>query len=98
MKTIFIVCWHPKYRQEKNRHLSLPPAKSRKSTVLKPTFKSNFLTLFFTVVVATFFSLPAAVAQEEIEQQAVSQGEIENFKEVKKAARNQRVEANIEGK
>ncbi len=44
-----------------------------------------------------FFSLPVAVAQEGMEQQTVSQGEIDNFKDVKKAARNQRVEENIEG-
>jgi len=52
---------------------------------------------FFAVAVVTFLTLPAAVAQEGMEQQSVSQGEIENFKDVKKAARNQRVEENIEG-
>ena len=52
---------------------------------------------FFAVAVVTFLTLPAAVAQEGMEQQSVSQGEIENFKDVKNAARGQRIEENIEG-
>ena len=92
-----IVCWHPKYRPKRDGSLSLQPAKSGRSTVQKTIFMSNFLILFFAVAVTTLFRLPAAVAQEGMEQQTVSQGDIARLNEVKKAARNQRVEENIEG-
>ncbi len=52
---------------------------------------------FFAVAVVAFLSLPVAVAQEGTEQQTVSKGEIENFEEVKKAAREKRIEENVEG-
>jgi len=64
---------------------------------MKPACINNFLTLLFAIALATFFGLPAAVAQEGIEQQTVSQGDIERLKEVRKATRNQRVEENVEG-
>lgn len=89
-----IVYWKPKNRTENDRFLSLQSADSGRSTVQKHTSMSNFLILLFALAVT---GLPAAVAQEEMEQQTVSQGEIENFKDVKKAARNQRVEENIDG-
>ena len=89
-----IVYWNPKYRPEKDGFLSLQPADSGRSTVQKATCMSNFLILIFVVAVT---GLPAAVAQEGIEQQTVSQGDIERLKEVRKATRNQRVEENVEG-
>jgi len=92
-----IVCWNPKYRPEKDEFLSLQPADSGRSTVQKPTCMSNFLSILFAVALATFLSLPAAVSQEGMEQQTVSQGDIERLKEVRKATRNQRVEENVEG-
>jgi hypothetical protein len=90
-----IVCWCPKFRQEKNRCLSLRPAKSGRVIVIKHACIKKFLTLLFAIALATFFGLPAAVAQEGIEQQTVSQGDIERLTDVKKAARKQRVEDNI---
>ena len=56
--------------------------------------------LFFislSVAVVTFLVVPAAVAQEEADTVAVSQEQIENYEEVKKAANDKRVEENVEG-
>jgi hypothetical protein len=65
--------------------------------VMRPASINNFLSLLCVVALATFFSLPTAVAQEVVEQQTVSQGDIEKLNEVKKAASNQRIEENVEG-
>jgi len=92
-----IVNWHPKCRPEGDCFLRLQLAKSGRGTGQKTTFMSTFLIRLFAVAVVTLFSLPAAVAQEGIEQQTVTQGDIDRLKDVKKAARNQRVEENIEG-
>ena len=89
-----IVCWHLEYRPEKDGFLSLQPADSLKITVQKTACISNLLILLVAIAVT---GLPAAVAEEGMEQQTVSQGEIERLKEVRKATRNQRVEENIEG-
>jgi len=55
--------------------------------------KSSF---FFAVAAVTCFCLPAAVAQEGSKQQAVSSGEVENFLETQKAAREERIEVAVE--
>ena len=60
-----------------------------KSTLLKYRLLSSFL---LAVAVVTFYSLPAAVAQEGQEQQEVSQKEVEKYKETKKAAKKERIE------
>ena len=60
-----------------------------KSTLLKYRLLSSFL---LAVAVVTFYSLPAAVAQEGQEQQEVSQEEVEKYKEAKKAAKKEKVE------
>ena len=73
----------------------MQPGRFRQSTVRKLMFMGNFLILFFAVAVVIFFSLPVAVAQEGMEQQTVSQGEIERLEEVKKATRERRIEENI---
>lgn len=64
--------------------------KSAKSTAPKPMFMSSFF-FFIAFAVVTFFSMPVSVAQEGQEQQEVSQEQIEEFKEVKKAA----IKANV---
>ncbi|MBW1753669.1 MAG: hypothetical protein JRJ46_11365 [Deltaproteobacteria bacterium] len=63
-----------------------------KSTLLKFRLLSNFLKIFLSVAVVTFYSLPAAVAQEKQEQYDVSKEEVEKYKEVKKAAKKEKVE------
>ena len=60
-----------------------------KSTLLKNRLLSNFLFIFLAVAVVTFYSPPAAVAQE---QQDVSNEDIEKYKEIKKAAKKATVE------
>jgi hypothetical protein len=92
-----IVCWHPKYRPQKDGFLSLQSTKPGRSTAQKPTFMSNFLIIFLAVAGASFFSPPAAVAQDEMEQHTVSEEEIEKFKSVKKASKTIKIEENIEG-
>ena len=44
----------------------------------------------------TFYSLPVAVAQEGQEQQEVSKEEVEKYKEVKKAAKKERIEKAVQ--
>ena len=63
-----------------------------KAPYKKHVLLSNFLLILLSVAVVTFYSLPAAVAQEGQEQQEVSQEQIEEFKEVKKAAKKEKVE------
>jgi len=92
-----IVSRYPKYRLKENGFLSLQSAKSGRSAGQKITFTRHFLILICAVSVVTLFGLPAAVAQEGVEQQTVTQEDIDRLKDVKKAARNQRVEENIEG-
>ena len=60
-----------------------------KSTLLKYRLLSSFL---LAVAVVTFYSLPAAVAQEKQEQQDVSKEEVEKYKEIKKEAKKQGAE------
>lgn len=67
-----------------------------KRTLLKYRFLSNFLLIFLSVAMATFFSLPTAVAQEGQKQQEVSQEEVEKYKEVKKAAKKEKVEKAVQ--
>jgi hypothetical protein len=71
--------------------------------VIRPASINNFLSLLCVFALATFFGVPAAVAQEVaavaqqgMEQHTVSQGDIDRLNAVKKAASNQRVDANIE--
>jgi hypothetical protein len=63
-----------------------------KSSLLKYRLLGNFMCIFLAVAVVTFYSLPASVAQEKQEQQDVSKEEIENYKEIKKAAKTEKVE------
>ncbi len=63
-----------------------------KAPYKKHVLLSNFLLILLSVAVVTFYSLPAAVAQEGQEQQEVSQEQIEEFKEVKRATKKEKVE------
>jgi hypothetical protein len=67
-----------------------------KSTLLKYRLLSSFLFFFLSVAVVTFYSLPVAVAQEGQEQQEVSKGEIEKYKDTKKAAKEERIEKAVQ--
>ena len=62
-----------------------------KSTLLKYRLLSTFLLFFLSVAVITYLSLPVAAAQEKQEQQDVSKEEVEKYKEVKKAAKKEKV-------
>jgi hypothetical protein len=57
---------------------------------------SNLLFMLLSVAVATILGLPAAVAQEEQEQQEVPQEEIQKYEEVKKAAKKDRIDQAVE--
>ena len=63
-----------------------------KSLLLKYRLLSDLFFIFLLVAVVTFYSLPVAVAQEKQEQQDVSKEEVEKYKEVKKAAKKEKVE------
>lgn len=67
-----------------------------KSGLLKYRLLSSLLFIFLSVAVVTFFSLPAAVAQESQDPQDVSQEEVEKYKEVKKAAKKEKVEKAVQ--
>jgi hypothetical protein len=67
-----------------------------KSALLKYRLLSSFPFFFLSVAVVTFYSLPAAVAQEGQEQQEVSKEEIEKYKETKKAAKEEKVEKAVQ--
>jgi hypothetical protein len=63
-----------------------------KSPYKKYVLLSNFLLILLLVAVVTFYSLPAAVAQEKQEQQDISPEIVDKYKEVKKAAKEHKVE------
>jgi len=67
-----------------------------KSTFTKIRLFNSFLFFFLSVAVVTFYSLPVAVAQEGQEQQEVSKGEIEKYKDTKKAAKEERIEKAVQ--
>jgi hypothetical protein len=51
-----------------------------KAPCVKYVLLSNFFLIFLSVAVITFYSLPAAVAQEKQEQQDVSEEIVEKYK------------------
>ena len=67
-----------------------------KSTLLKYRLLNSSLFFFLSVAAATFFSLPASVAQEKQEQQDVSKEGVEKYKEIKKAAKKEKVEKAVQ--
>ena len=67
-----------------------------KSSLLKYRLLSSFLFFFLSVAVVTFYSLPAAVAQEAQEQQEVSKEEVDKYKEIKKAAKKEKIEKAVQ--
>jgi len=66
-----------------------------KSTLLKCRLPGNFLFILLSVVVVTFYSLPATVAQEKQASKDVSKEEIEKYKEIKKAAKKKKIEKGV---
>jgi hypothetical protein len=54
------------------RNMKMKAINFGKNTLLKYRLLSNFIFIFLSVAVVTFYSLPAAVAQEKQEQQEVS--------------------------
>jgi cell division protein FtsB len=64
------------------RNMKMKAINFGKSLLLKYRLLSNFLLIFLSVAVVTFYSLPASVAQEKQEQQDVSK-EVEKYKEMK---------------
>jgi hypothetical protein len=66
-------------------------------TLGKNTSLKYLLFVSLSVAVVAFLDVPAAVGQEDPDTVAVSQEQIEKYKEVRKAANSERVEANIEG-
>ena len=56
-----------------------------------------FLFVLLSFAVVTHLGLPAANAQEEQEQQEVSHEQVENYKEAKRAAKEERIEKAVEG-
>ena len=67
-----------------------------KNTSLKDSSLSNHLFKFLSVSVITILGLPAAFAQEEQEPQEASPQEIEKYEELKKAAKNERIDQALE--
>jgi hypothetical protein len=67
-----------------------------KTALLKHRLLSNFLFIFLWVAVVSCFTLTAAVAQEKQDPQSVSKEEIEKYEEVKKAAKNEKIEKAVQ--
>ena len=59
---------------------------------MKDTHLNKLLSIFVSAAAVAFFSLPAVCAQGKEVPQEVSQGEIAEYKELKKAAKKDKVE------
>jgi hypothetical protein len=64
----------------------------RNNMTIKRKLLKNLSAIFLSFVFITVFNLPAAVAQEKPEQQAVSQEELEKYKEIKKEVKKEKIE------
>jgi len=89
------VAWSEQINQNKGV-LKMKSGNFGKGALLKHRLLSKFLFIFLSVAVVTFYSLPAALAQEGQEQQDVSKEEIDKYKEVRKAAKKEKVEKAVQ--
>jgi hypothetical protein len=69
----------------------------RERRAVRHQLQSNFLLIFLSLGVVTFLGLPAAEAQEEPDTLDVSPEQVDEFKEVRQAAKERRIEEAVEG-